>query len=140
METLLSNFIEIKKRAKNAREKLISDGYIYSDIYGWEKPEILEKYGLNPNMKGIPAKETNQYNLTEKKIKEKDAWGKETGKIIIEKQKIENQDRKIIVIDNNFINYYLTKKEEELKRVKQNIAKKENEIPIEDRKIFGYND
>lgn len=138
METLLTNSFEIKERAKKAREKLISNGYIYSEVYGWEKPEILEKFGLNPNMKGVPGKEINQYSLNEKKVKEKDAWGKETGKIIIEKQKFENEDRKIIAIEDNYIKYYLWKKEEEMKRVRQNIAQKENQTPIENVKMFGY--
>lgn len=34
---------------------LISKGYVHNEVFGWEKIKILEKFGINPNCKGIGA-------------------------------------------------------------------------------------
>lgn len=51
---IIKNF-GVKKAAKHAKEILISQGYVYNDVYGWEKPELIESFGLDPNMTGVPC-------------------------------------------------------------------------------------
>lgn len=47
--------------AKTCREQLIAQGFVYNEVYGWEKPEVLESFGLNPNMKGVPFSHQKQW-------------------------------------------------------------------------------
>lgn len=42
------------KRPKECEEWLVSNGYIYNKTFGWETIETIEKFNLNPNMKGVP--------------------------------------------------------------------------------------
>ena len=37
-----------------SEEWLIEHGYIYNKIFGWERTEIIERFKLNPEMKGVP--------------------------------------------------------------------------------------
>lgn len=140
MEELLTNTTLIKIRAKKARESLMSKGYIYNEVYGWERPKILERFGLDPNMTAIPSKRINDYELLETKVKEKDPWGKETGRVVVNYQKIENPNRKIDVIADNWINYYEWKKEEERKRVEENKRDRmKNGFKLDMSKILNIN-
>lgn len=41
--------------SEKASNRLIERGYIYSPVFGWEKPETLTSFQLDPNMEGIPS-------------------------------------------------------------------------------------
>jgi len=43
---------EVAKKAKN---RLIESGYIYNEVFGWEKPLTIESFQLDPNMTAIPS-------------------------------------------------------------------------------------
>ena len=36
-------------------KKLIAKGYIYNEVFGWEKIDIINRFDLDPNMTGIPC-------------------------------------------------------------------------------------
>ena len=85
MEKLLKTGQTIKAFAEECRQQLISQGFIFNENYGWEKPEILEKFGLNPNMTGIPAILYDEMEYKERVVEKKDAYGKKTGEKWVEK-------------------------------------------------------
>lgn len=74
MQLLKELLIEAKKQNKRIKEVsenwLIEQGYIKTEAYGWEKPEILEKFNLNLNCKGIP------HNLVDGMEYKKDGYKK----------------------------------------------------------------
>lgn len=84
MEKLLKNGKTIQQFAEECRQQLISQGFIFNENYGWEKPEILEKFGLNPNMRGIPSVLCDEMEYKEKITEKRDAYGKKTGEKIVE--------------------------------------------------------
>ena len=81
----MKRVIEINK-IKNLKERqeacgnyFLENGYLHNDITGWEKIETFEKFGLDPAMKGVPAKLYPDYELKEQKVIERDLLGKKTG-------------------------------------------------------------
>jgi hypothetical protein len=40
---------------KQSEEWLIANGYIYNEVFGWETMAIIERFNLNPEMKGVPC-------------------------------------------------------------------------------------
>ena len=54
----------IKAMAKQCEEKLIANGYIYNEIFGWEHMSIIEKFKLDPNMRGVPSSLQPKWVLT----------------------------------------------------------------------------
>lgn len=76
----LSNLLEKHQINRNQTDKgkplkefgnacardLTEKGYIHNEIFGWEKKEIIESFGLDPNMQGVPH--TLQPKWVEKKI------------------------------------------------------------------------
>lgn len=41
--------------SEKASNRLIERGYIYNEVFGWEKPETLTSFQLDPNMTAIPS-------------------------------------------------------------------------------------
>jgi hypothetical protein len=72
---------------KACEERLIERGYIWTEVTGWEKPELLESFGLNPNelQNGIPAYLKPEMDVEEKRGKKRDEFGNSTGDFIEKK-------------------------------------------------------
>ncbi len=85
METLKEAFKSLKNLrdvGKKCREKLIKSNYIWNEPTGWEKPEILEAFGLNPNdLNEIPARYVTELDPISKDVPAKDEFGNKTGGI-----------------------------------------------------------
>lgn len=45
----------IQEMAEKAKNRLIENRYIFNPVFGWEKPETLEAFQLDPNMEAIPS-------------------------------------------------------------------------------------
>ena len=98
-----------KKTGDYAREKLIEKGYVHNEVYGWEKPEILEMFGLNPNMNGVPTEAYFRTEVIEEKKDTRDAFGKKTGdRQVI--RKIVNTNQVYFGPSQKFLNYKNYKK------------------------------
>ena len=41
--------------SEKASNRLIERGYIYNPVFGWEKPETITSFQLDPNMEAIPS-------------------------------------------------------------------------------------
>ena len=96
--------------AMACRNKLIMNGYIYSEAFGWEKPEILERFGLNPNEKSISSQLYDGYDYENKKSAEYDNYGKKTGNNNVIRVKIKT-DQKYLACSQNYIAYKKYKEE-----------------------------
>jgi len=68
---------------------LIEKGYVKNKCFGWEKLEVLKRFNLDPNMKGVPAHQIEEIDK-----------GKPTGK-------------KIWIANQNWMNYITYKKQQE---------------------------
>ena len=99
----------IKEASEWARNWLIENGYIYNPTYGWEIPENLERFGLNPNMNGVPVEECDETNSKEVKYAKKDAYGAKTGEYGIKYEKVVT-GRKVLKPTQNWIDYINWKK------------------------------
>lgn len=100
---------EFKKRgfseAKDYFERLLLEkGYIYNDVYGWEKPEVLESFGLNPNMIGVPCEYVDAIEEKTVWVDEKDNFGNKTGRKVAKfEQKLTGKTR--LVVTKNWLEY-----------------------------------
>ena len=116
----------IKAVAKTCRDDLISKGFVYNPIYGWEKPEVLESFGLDPNMKGVPF--SYQKSWVQTKNAGKDKFGNRI--------KADDNGGKWVRSDNkfewyptqNWLLYYKSK----IEKNKRDIAEKLNTPPLEE--------
>jgi len=58
MKTLKELFNEAGSWAgvsEKASNRLIERGYIYNPVFGWERPETITSFQLDPNMEAIPS-------------------------------------------------------------------------------------
>lgn len=67
---------EIKDVSKNSEDWFFEHGYVYSKAYGWEKPEYLERFGLNPNDECLPGQWHKEYETKTKRTLKRDFFGK----------------------------------------------------------------
>ena len=110
------------ERAESCRAWLIARGYIYNEIFGWEKIDVLESFNLNPNMSGVPCEMKGRWKEVKISKKETDEFGVRTG------EKIEMTDWKRSEteleqqITQNWMDYKKFKKE----RNEQRLAAKNN--------------
>ena len=66
----------IKEYAKKCCDNLIESGYIYNKVFGWETMAVIERFGLNPEMKGVPCSLQFKWKeAEEEKQKVTDAFG-----------------------------------------------------------------
>jgi hypothetical protein len=89
---------------------LIENGYIKTIAFGWEKPEYLEKFGISPNAKGIPAVQRDEEEIEYSYKEKRDQFGVKTG----EKEAIpykKKTGRKIWVTAPYYLAYTEFKKE-----------------------------
>lgn len=83
---------------------LIERGLVYSDIFGWEKPEVLESFGLNPNMAGVPCEYVDAVDEKTVWVDERDNFGNKTGRKVAKfEQKLSGKTR--LVISRKFLEY-----------------------------------
>lgn len=82
---LMSESKDYKQLAEITKQKMLERGFVYSEAYGWEKPEILERFGLDPNMTAIPGQIYDDLDYKEVTTEEKDAYGRKTGNKFVEK-------------------------------------------------------
>jgi hypothetical protein len=104
-------------RADQYHNWLIDNGYIYNEVTGWEKIEVLERFKLNPEMKKIPTQTYQDYEVKQQKITERDLLGKKTGERIIE-QKIKKETT-FTAPSENFLAYFNWKKNKNLQDIAQ---------------------
>lgn len=96
------------EKMKEGNEKiLLEKGYIHNDTYGWEKPEILERFGLNPNMIGVPCGYIEDVEEETKWEDERDDRGNKTGRKVPKFVKKITGKRKLVVCQEwlNYENY-----------------------------------
>jgi hypothetical protein len=86
------------EKMKEVNEKILLErGYIHNDVYGWEKPEALERYGLNPNMIGVPCKYIEDIEEETKWDDERDDRGNKTGRKVPKLVRKITGKRKLVV-------------------------------------------
>lgn len=119
----------IKAMGDYCTQKLINQGKVYNEVYGWEYPEVLESFGLNPNMKGVPAVLDYTYEAADSgKEAERDEWGNKTGYY---KKKLIKSREKDWVIAPEWLEYKKYKKDEREKWEKEKYARKINTPPMD---------
>lgn len=67
---------ELNKKAKQLGVKfgdycqgeMINKGYVWNDCFGWEKPEVLKQFNLDPDMEAIPSKRFEDENGKKKNV------------------------------------------------------------------------
>jgi hypothetical protein len=95
----------LKKFTLEESEKwFLEHGYIYNELYGWEKPEILERFGLEPNMTGVPCRYSDDVVEETKWEDERDDRGNKTGRKVA-RFTSKFSGKKKLVIDQNWLNY-----------------------------------
>ena len=107
----------IKEMGKFCEARNIKKGFVFNPVYGWEKPEILKSFGLNPNMDGIPSRWYKECEIKETRIAKKDDYGRKTGEYEIKKEKIDT-GRWQLGASENWLVYYNWK----TSKLKQQIA------------------
>ena len=92
---------------------LIEKGYVKNECFGWEKLEVLKRFNLDPNMKGVPAHQIDEVDREIILIDEKDPFtNKKTGRKI--NQYVEKPTgKKIWVATKNYLDYLTYKKQQE---------------------------
>ncbi len=115
MKSLKDILAECKKRGYKIGDYceglLIEQGYIKNDCFGWEKLEVLERFGLDPNMKAIPSKLIDEVDYKETKKSETDSFGNKTGEFRIERMSFKT-GKKILVASDEWLNYMRFKREQ----------------------------
>lgn len=106
-----------KLRANEYHNWLVDNGYIYNEVTGLEKIEVLERFKLNPEMKTVPTQLYQDYEIKQQKITERDILGKKTGEKIVE-QKIYKETYHIGASEN-FLAYFNWKKNKNLQDIAQ---------------------
>lgn len=66
VKELLDKYGSFQALAEKAKQRFIEKEYVYSEAYGWENPDVLKFYELDPNMVAIPCRE---HEDPERKIK-----------------------------------------------------------------------
>lgn len=100
----------MKERADNSEIWLIEHGYILTDAFGWEKPEYLERFGLNPNAKAIPGQYYEDFDTKDTKSAKTDIYGNRTGEYEIKTEKIPN-GKHFLGASQNYLDFRKWKKE-----------------------------
>ena len=89
MEIEKQRFNTLEYSPQKCRERLISNGYVYTGAFGWEKPETLEAFELNPNnLENVHAYFKPEMEAEEKRVPEKDEFGNKTGNWVYKKHLI----------------------------------------------------
>ena len=104
----------VKSFANDCERQLIEAGFVYSDWYGWEKPENLLRFGINPNGTGVPAMQYEETDYKEKFAQGKDRFGKPTGEKIVEKIPY-NTGKLVWGVTQGWLDYKKWKEDEEKK-------------------------
>lgn len=94
----------IRERADYSEKWLIEHGYIYTEAFGWEKPEYLERFGLNPNANAIPGQYYEDFDIKETKQAKTDFYGNKTGEYEIKVEKIPN-GKHFLGASQNYLNF-----------------------------------
>ena len=102
----------IKPFAENCEGQLLEAGLVYSDWYGWEKPENLLRFGIDPNGTGVPAMQYEETEYKEKFAQGRDQFGKPTGEKIVEKITY-NTGKLVWGVTQGWIDYQNWKDQEE---------------------------
>lgn len=132
MEELISQ--QDKKRAwlkaNEAEESLMERGYIFTELFGWELPENITRWGFTIEealtLKGIPCKEDLVEETGSRSVPETDSHGNKTGRYI---QETYSTGTKMgIVIDQRWILYCIWKKQ----RLMKQLAEKYNGVDIDE--------
>lgn len=112
-----------KLTPQQAREKLIKAGFVYNEVIGWEKIEIINRFGLDPDMKAIPVDGMiEEVDYKEEKKAIKDVFGKNTGEYEVYRVPIKT-GKLIPRISDNFLAYKQYKKDQDKKSFAENINK-----------------
>ena len=133
-EILIKKNIEkgnLKAFGNSCREDLIANGYVYNICFGWEKIEIIESFGLNANMPGVPFVKDFEVDCKERVVNEKDEFGNKTGNK--EVKRIWYKTNKVIWRPNdNWLAYMQFKKDRWAKYDAEEYARKINTPPPAD--------
>ena len=111
----------IKEVGKSCFDWLVEHGYLYSELLGWEKAEVYERFNLSPNITAVPCYYTDETDYKEKRMPITDEYGKRTG----EYQMVKHQfftGKKVLAINENYLNYMRWKKEKDINFIKQQMA------------------
>ena len=121
----------LKEFGNYCAEWLIEHGYIHSEVFGWERMEIIEQFKLDPELKGIPAvyRKEIDYKDTIKNIK--DEFGKSTGEKQIVRTPYET-GKMILGPADNYMAYLQFKKDRWAKYDAEDYAKRINTPPVAD--------
>jgi hypothetical protein len=115
--TFTKKYDNFKLDPKEAKEWLITNGYVYNEVYGWEKPETIERFGLDTNMDGVPYRLVPEYELQEHKEAVKDNVGRKTGEWEIKQLRIDKVGKFMKVISKEWLNFIEFKKQRDLEWV-----------------------
>jgi len=91
---------------------LIENGYVKNPCFGWEKLEVLKRFGLNPDMEAIPTKLVDENDYKEIKKSVVDEFGNKTGEFKLERMSFKT-GKKTLAVADNFLNYLRWKKQQE---------------------------
>jgi len=127
LEKSKKNNITVREESENW---LIEHGYIYTEVFGWEKPEYLEMFNLNPNSRGIPCVQVEEIEYRENKYVKKDVYGNKTGECEIKKTPIKT-GRMVYAPKENYLSYREFKKDLFEKNEKLKFARLINTPPME---------
>jgi len=119
----------IKQYAENSSNTLIENGYVYNEIFGWEKPEIIESFGLNVNMSGVPCVLRDEVEYKEEVVYIKDSFGNKTGEKMAKKYPL-NTGKKVLGVSDNYLAYLQFKRDSWAKYDAEEYAKKINTPPL----------
>lgn len=134
LKELLEKASKQNKRIKEVSEDwFIERGYIKTEAFGWERMEILERFGLNPNAKGVP------HELIDGTEYKKDGYKKKVFGNFNQEEETTGHfvktGKKEWAPTQNYLLYRQFKKQEYENYLKQKFAQGVNTPPIE---LFGY--
>lgn len=104
------NYSSLREQCERELERR---GYIYKSEFGWEKREILERFGLL-EANGIPVEEaeisSGEYELVRSEVQDK------FGNVKIKRDRIPKKEKRY-KLTQNFLDYLVYKKEQREKPV-----------------------
>jgi hypothetical protein len=119
----------LKEFGQTCREWLIEHGYIYSEVFGWERMEIIEQFKLDPELKGVPSVLCDDMDYKEVMEYEKDAYGQRTGEKVV-KRKWFKTGKQYWGAAENYLAYMQFKRDRWAKYDAEDYAKKVNTPPM----------
>ena len=120
-----------KNISHHCQEDLIANGYIYSPVFGWERMEIIEQFGLKPDLEGVPAVLRPETDYKEVMVSDRDENGKPTGEKKVIRKWFET-GKKVWGAADNYLAYLQFKKDRWAKYDAEEYAKKINTPQIAD--------